>query len=212
MPTRYLWRVQSQTQTHASLLARLGDRENRPSAEAAWSEFLDRYGELIRGFCRRHDLQASDQDDVLQDVLVSLSRAMPGFRYDPSVGKFRGYLRTVVLHAIYRRLCQRREGIALGDLDSIAAARAGTAGADPGTDAAWELEWRQHHLRQAMRTIDAEFSGRDRAVFERYALAGESVEAVSADFGISREALYQIKSRITRRLSELIQAQVEEEG
>ncbi len=201
--------VHTQTQTHATLLARLGGVED---SGRAWGEFLDRYGELMRGFCRRHDLQPSDQDDVLQDVLLSLSRAMPGFRYDPAIGKFRSYLKTVVLHAIYKKLCQRKPGVALDDVGSVAAAEAATAGGDPATDATWEQEWRRHHLRQAMRVIEAEFSARDRGVFERYAVAGEAVERVAAESGLTVDALYQIKSRVTRRLTQIIEQQVAEEG
>lgn len=201
-----------QTQTHATLLARLGQQGDTAQRGRAWGEFVDRYGELIRGFCKRHGLQASDTDDVLQDVLLSLSKAMPGFAYDPKVGKFRSYLKTVVLHAIYRKLCQARGGAVLGDVDSMAHSQALTASGDPATDSQWEQEWRQHHLRQAMRVIDAEFSARDRAIFERYAIGGESAEAVTRDMGVSIEALYQIKSRITRRLSQVIEMQVLEEG
>jgi RNA polymerase sigma-70 factor (ECF subfamily) len=202
----------SQSQTHATLLARLGERGDGTDRGRAWSEFVDRYGELIRGFCRRHGLQASDTDDVLQDVLLSLSKAMPGFAYDPAIGKFRSYLKTVVLHAIYRKLCQARGGAALGDVESIAAGEAITASGDPATDSQWEQEWRQHHLRQAMRAIDAEFSARDRAIFDRYAIGGELAEVVGREMGVTLDALYQIKSRITRRLSQVIEAQVAEEG
>jgi RNA polymerase sigma factor (sigma-70 family) len=200
--------VLSQSQTHVTLLERLASQGDSARSGAAWAEFLDRYGDLIRGFCRRHDLQASDQDDVVQDVLVALSKAMPGFRYDPTQGKFRSYLKTVALHVIYAKLCQKRAGAALVDADAMA----DTAAGDPATDAKWEQEWRQHHIRQAMRVIEAEFSARDRAAFARYAIAGESADRVAQEHGLSPEALYQIKSRITRRLTELLARQVAEEG
>lgn len=200
--------MRSQTHTHASLLARLGDAN--ASTGAAWADFVDRYGELMRGFCRRYDLQPSDQDDVLQEVLLALTKSMPGFRYDPAVGRFRSYLKTVVLHAIYRKLCQKPPQGGLEGMD--AASQAATASGDPATDATWEQEWRRHHLRQAMRVIETEFSARDRGAFERYAIAGEPAERVSTELGLTTEALYQIKSRITRRLASLIEAQIRDEG
>lgn len=200
------------TQTHATLLARLGSPADAAQHGQAWGEFLNRYAELIRGFCRRHSLQPNDQDDVLQDVLLSLSKAMPGFQYDPSIGKFRSYLKTVVLHAIYKKLCQARPGVSLGEMESMAVSQAQTATGDPSTDAQWEQEWRQHHLRQALRVIDAEFSTRDRTLFERYALAGEQPEMLAKETGLTLDAVYQIKSRITRRLSTLIESQIADEG
>ena len=71
--------------THASLLERLRSEE----APAAWQLFHERYGPLIRDYGRRSGLQASDCDDLLQDVLLSLSRALPGFQYDPARGSLR---------------------------------------------------------------------------------------------------------------------------
>ena len=76
--------MQMQTATHASLLLRLRDDADG----GAWNEFLDRYGELIRGFARRRGLQSADCDDIAQDVLLSLSKALPNFQYinPPSTG------------------------------------------------------------------------------------------------------------------------------
>lgn len=203
----------SQTQTHATLLAKLADGGDPSGAGLAWREFVDRYGELIRSVCRRHGLQASDTDDVLQDVLLSLSKSMPGFRYDPTIGRFRSYLKTVVLHAIFRKSRQKGGAINLGSMTGVVGI-GGTGGEkeDPSADAQWEQEWRQHHLRHAMRIIDAEFSARDRAAFERYAVMGESADVVAKDAGVSIETLYQIKSRITKRLGQLIEVQVMDEG
>ena len=104
--------MQGQTTTHASLLIRLRDGAD----SAAWKEFHERYGELIRGFARRRDLQAADCDDVAQEVMLSLSKAMPGFRYDPCKGKFRSYLKTVTLRAIFRKTQQKHGEVALGSI------------------------------------------------------------------------------------------------
>lgn len=69
--------------THATLLARLAT-----GGDEAWSEFASRYGLLIRGFARRRGLSESDCDDVVQETLLALSKAMPSFKYDPAKGLF----------------------------------------------------------------------------------------------------------------------------
>ncbi len=53
-------------------------------------------------------MQPADCDDLVQDVLLALSKAMQNFEYDPQKGKFRAYLKTVTLHSISRILRQRR--------------------------------------------------------------------------------------------------------
>ena len=121
--------------THASLLQRVSDGK----ASSAWGEFHDRYADLIRGFARRRNLQAADCEDILQEVLMSLSKAMPTFRYDPGKGKFRSFLKTLTLHAIFKRQAQRKGEI---DLDHIAEATR-AASEDEEIESAWETEWRQ---------------------------------------------------------------------
>src|SRR5437016_5070281 len=90
--------------THQTLLAKLA----AGGASPAWSEFCDRYGELIRAVARSRGLQPADCDDVLQEVLLGLTRDLSSFQYDPARGRFRGYLKTVALHVIFKRL--RRAG------------------------------------------------------------------------------------------------------
>ncbi len=193
-----------QTTTHASLLARLSDGGDA----LAWKDFADRYEELLRAFCRRQGVVGSDADDVLQDVLLALTKAMPGFAYDPARGKFRSYLKTTTLHAIFRRTRQNRGTIGLGEVSTAAHAPS----TEDATEQAWESEWRQYHLRLAMRSIRAEFNSTDVAVFEAYVGAARDAEEVATDLRISVDRVYQAKSRILKRLGELIAMQVEEEG
>ncbi len=186
--------------THTTLLARL----SAGSDPAAWREFCDRYGDLIRNYCRRQGLQPTDCDDVLQEVLLGLSKAMPGFVYDPSKGMFRSYLRTFVSRAVFRRFRQERAEPMQLDMGQVTVQAT--------EDRIWEEEWQQHHVRLAMRVIDVEFGARQRAAFEAYAVDGRTAADTADMLGLSVDNVYQIKSRILRRLSELIEAQVQEEG
>ena len=196
--------MQGQTTTHASLLIRLRDEAD----SAAWQEFDDRYGELIRGFARRRDLQPADCDDVAQDVMLSLSKAMPGFRYDPTKGKFRSYLKTVTLRAIFEKNQQKHGEIALGSIEEATR----LADADAAVEEAWELEWQRYHLRQAMRTLESEFKEIDRKAFWRYGIDGRDAKETAAALNISVNQVYYAKSQILKRLKTVVELQVREEG
>ena len=189
--------------THATLLARLRDGDDR----AAWQEFCDRYGELIQGFARRRGLQPSDCDDVVQETLLALTKSMPKFHYEPGKGSFRSYLKTIVLHTIFRRSRQKRGEVALREVE----AEAERASDDSDTDAQWEEEWRQFHLRIAMKTIAAEFNETDRAAFDAYAVGGRDVRETAESQGMSVDQVYQAKSRILKRIGELVEQQLKEE-
>jgi RNA polymerase sigma factor (sigma-70 family) len=85
----------SALQTNASLLARL----RRPTIDqAAWADFVRRYGPLVLGWCRHWRLQETDAQDVTQVVLARLVEKMRTFQYDPA-RSFRAYLKTLVRDA-----------------------------------------------------------------------------------------------------------------
>jgi RNA polymerase sigma-70 factor (ECF subfamily) len=190
--------------THITLLQRLGAGED---AEA-WREFHARYAELIVGFARRRGLQPADCDDVVQEVLVSLTKALPGFEYDPQRGKFRSYLKTIALHAMFKRGQKKRGEVDLEHVSQVTRA----AASDEAVSAAWEEEWRQYHMRQAMRQIEMEFNRADVDAFQRYAIDGQDAAETAAALNMSVDQVYQAKSRILKRLSAVIAQQVEEEG
>jgi RNA polymerase sigma-70 factor (ECF subfamily) len=190
--------------THTTLLTKLSEGVD----PTAWKEFHDRYVDLIRGFTYRYGLQPADSDDVAQEVLLNLSRSMKGFRYDPSKGRFRSYLKTLTLHTIFRNLRQKRK---LKPLEEIEVEEKAAA-VDPEVESQWETEWRHYHIRLAMGRLGKEFNEKDRMAFSEYALMDRSAEETAELLGLSKDQVYQAKSRILKRLSELISEQVLDEG
>ncbi len=191
--------------THASLLAKL--RETGDAS--AWREFDDRYRELVFSFARRRGFQPADADDVAQETLSIVLRAIGRFEYDPNKGRFRGWLKTTALHVMMKHA---RPGV-----DALDRARDGTSvvgetPSDADADAAWEVEWRRYHIRVATAKVRGEFNGKDFMAFERCTVGGESASDVATALGLSVDSIYQAKSRILRRLREHVESQVAEEG
>jgi RNA polymerase sigma-70 factor (ECF subfamily) len=110
--------------TRISLLGRL---HKDPTDPAAWSELVEQYGGRIHAWCRRWGLQEADAQDVTQEVLLKLAKAMQTFTYDPT-RSFRAWLKTLTNHALSNFLESRpRLGQGSGDsqvrqmLDSVEA-------------------------------------------------------------------------------------------
>jgi RNA polymerase sigma-70 factor (ECF subfamily) len=101
----------SNSLTSTTLLLRL---RQSPSDQAAWAEFVERYGQQIEGWCRQWGLQDADAQDVAQTVLLKLLRAAQTFRYDPE-HKFRAWLKTVTHHAWRDWVRSRRRIAGNGD-------------------------------------------------------------------------------------------------
>ena len=187
--------------THVSLLERLSQGDD----QEAWSVFCERYGALIRDYGRRRGLQASDCDDLLQNVLLSLTRAVGGFVYDPAKGRLRSYLKTITRRAIVRIARQTPEPQRQLDPDEVQDQR-------PDEEDAWEQAWRQHHVRRALERVEHEVNERTLAAFNLFVLEGRSADETAELLGISVDVVYQAKSRLLKRLSDVVADQVREEG
>src|SRR5262245_31790225 len=103
--------------TSPTLLGRL---RQEPADQAAWAQFVERYGRQVYGWCRQAKLQDADAEDVTQMVLARLAQRMRTFDYDPGKS-FRGWLRTLTRHAWSDFVAARqRGGRGSGDSDTVA--------------------------------------------------------------------------------------------
>jgi RNA polymerase sigma-70 factor (ECF subfamily) len=93
-----------QNDTSLTLLERV---QKFPADPEAWDEFVRRYHPMIRTWCLKWGLQASDADDVAQDVVVKLLAAMRTFQYDPA-RSFHAWLKTVTQHTLSQFTAGRR--------------------------------------------------------------------------------------------------------
>jgi RNA polymerase sigma-70 factor (ECF subfamily) len=93
--------------------------QQNPADSRAWDEFVKRYEPMIRAWCVRWGAQASDADDLAQQVLLKLLTAMKSFRPDPK-SSFRGWLKAVTHNAWLDLVRRPKVGQAIAGLDAIA--------------------------------------------------------------------------------------------
>src|SRR4051794_34306024 len=89
--------------TRQSLLSRIKDWSDNDS----WQDFFDTYWKLIYRTARASGLQRAEAEEVVQETLITISKAVADFEYDPRKGSFKSYLRTATIWRIrdrFRRL------------------------------------------------------------------------------------------------------------
>lgn len=88
--------LRNSPQTSQSLLVRLCHGNDHES----WQLFFAIYGPVLREYYQRRGLQAADSDDLVQEVLVSVVKAMRDSQYDRAKGSFRAWLGTVAVNRL----------------------------------------------------------------------------------------------------------------
>lgn len=79
-----------------------------PSSPPTWESLLREHLGFLRGRVVSERIPEADREDVLQEVLHSISRTLPTF--DPARGELRAWLKAIVHHhaCAYRRRAHRR--------------------------------------------------------------------------------------------------------
>jgi RNA polymerase sigma factor (sigma-70 family) len=186
-------------ETRPSLLVRLVDRADRN----AWREFADVYTPVICRLATQRGLQPADADDLAQQVLTSVAKAIGRWQHDPVRAKFGTWLARIAHNAIVNALTRAAPDRAAGDtgvqihLDRV------TASEGPTTDLV-RLELRREIFRWAAERIKSEFRPTTWDAFWRTAVENEDPEEVASRLGVSLGAVYTARCRIMRRLKEKV--------
>jgi len=186
-------------ETNPSIFLRL-NRTDTMLRELAWKEFHERYAAAIAGFARQVGVRAPDViDDVVQDVMIGFYSKSPTFVYDPSKGRFRGYLKTCTFHAVQRRLGHDAKlgGVPLDQVDAEALE----------VEQAWNDVWEQEQLRRAVEELRKEIgSTKTFRAFEMYVILDLAPQDVSRRLDLHIDNVYRSKESVTRMLREKLDA------
>lgn len=194
--------------TSETLLRNLGESAQHPR----WKEFVERYSPMLHQFLAGRYAAAipeADRDELLQETFLAVMKILPDYRYCPEEkGAFHNYLTGILnkkaLGAI-RKGRSRSNGLqAFGQYQQDQ----GLTQADgdiPGTSGE---EWERTVFRIAVQQLfaDPAVNARHKEIFRRVALEGEKPEAVAASMACSLDVVYQVCSRLKKRLQGVVEA------
>jgi RNA polymerase sigma factor (sigma-70 family) len=93
----------SPPETRASLILRLKNAED----VAAWNDFVAIYAPVIFRVACRHGFQIADAENLIQEVLLSISRALPQWLLREDRGSFRAWLLKIARNEVVDMLTRR---------------------------------------------------------------------------------------------------------
>ena len=189
-------------ETSATLLVKLAAQVTGED-EANWMRFADLYVPAMRDFARGHG-DPSQADDVVQEVLARLVALLRGNRFQvrDGVGNFRAYLATMIrneLYAAFRKEQARGGGrtVPLDEADLVDSGESVTAALD--------LEWAAARHRAAVEHALTKtlLSKQNREIYRAYVLEERDIDDVARAFGVPRNQVSQVKTRVGRMIAAL---------
>jgi len=183
--------------TRRSLLSRLKNWDD----EKSWQQFFDTYWKLIYGVARKAGLSDAEAQDVVQDVVINVSRKISDLKYDPALGSFKGWLLTTTrwrIHDQYRKRMPAAGRRPRGQDDDR---RTGTIERipDPASldlDAVWNEEWEKNIVDAALARTKKKVSPRQYQIFDCYVIKEWPAAKVAETLGVNVGQVYLAKHRV----------------
>lgn len=184
------------TRTTTKLLDALHDPANEP----AWIHLDARYRPVIIGMARRLGLSQTDAEEVAQQTLAEFVTAYRENRYDRAKGRLSSWILGIAHHTTLR--VQRKGRAPISEAEHLSQIPEGSA-----LRSIWTDERDRAILNRAMSMMRDETSMDDRTLqaFDLVALRGVPAPEVADQCGMSLNQVYVAKSRVTKRLRELIE-------
>lgn len=179
--------------THSVLLSKLKHFDE----QSAWGLVDGHFRAPIEALARRSGLEQAEVQDVVQDTLLTFARLHRAGGYDPAKGRLRSWLFGIaqkqIAVALRRQQRSRREqapGLSQLAIDAL--------------EGHWHEEWERHLLRRCLRRAQLEVLPRTFEIFSALTFSEESPAALAARLGVPITVIYNAKSRVSKRLQELV--------
>ena len=170
--------------------------------EARWARFVELYEPAIRDFIRLQDpdMPEADRDDLVQDTFVRMVPAIRNGVFDPSKGRFRNFLASVVRNLMVDRL---RANAVRSSAAALAAAERLSGTESPAAAELLDVKWRlaRHHAAVERVFERSALSEQSRRVYAMMEIDGLSTGEIVARTGLSANAVRRIISRVRRMVA-----------
>lgn len=181
-------------ETRDSLIVQVQNPANRE----AWEQFTAIYRPVVYRLARTRGLQDADADDLAQQVLLAVARAIPDWQRNNSQTRFRHWLHRIAKNAILNALTRAPKESAMGGSGFMNLLQ-GVSQPDD-FESQIELEYQRQVYRQAAEIVRDGIQEQTWRIFVMTIIEGQSTESVAKQMNTTIGNVHAIRSRVMRRL------------
>lgn len=174
---------------------------------AAWETLFRLYSPLVRYWLRKSRTPRLDEDDLVQEVFRSIYSGLGRFEKESAGDSFRAWIRTITQNKIRDYLKTRaNKPEATGGTTAWRLVEA-AADPEPAADLSDLSELSEDRLviNEALELVRLEIQAQTFQAFWRATVDGIAPDLVAEELGIPVHSVYQAKSRVLRRLRDLLE-------
>lgn len=163
-------------------------------SESAWKFFYDFYAPLIRLYGHDCGLKNENLEDLIQNVMITLSAQLPDFNYDPSKGRFRDYLRRIIRARAFDMLRKiyRQERIPY------------ESGEEARNDNWFDEEWRGYVVKESLGQLKEAVSLHHYQIFYLLNIGHYKVKDLADYYNVPPVTIYTIRNRVEEKLRRIV--------
>lgn len=186
------------SETRNSLLLRLPNQQDI----AAWDQFVAIYQPLVYRLARSKGFQEADAQDIVQEVMIAVSKAIHRWEPDPAKGRFRDWLFRIARNLMINFLT-RKKFQSLSSRDCVAellSMHPDSSASDPNATTEFELEYRRELFWLAADTVRSQVRPNTWEAFRLTAIEEHSVAKAARQLGMKEGAVLVARCRVLARM------------
>ena len=184
--------------TRISMILRLRGGQD----EEAWSHFTEIYRPLVFRLARAKGFQDADAQEIVQEVMVAVLKAVERWNPDDSQGRFRDWLFTISRNLMINFMTRPRHrpiGTGISGLTDLLENQALSQTQESST---FDLEYRREVFHWAANRVRTRVKNETWLAFWKTAVESESPESVAEQLGMTVGTVYVARSRVIAKLAE----------
>ncbi len=166
-----------------------------------WDQLVNLYTPVFQTWLRSYDdLRGADADDLIQEVLMVVTRELPKFQHNQRKGAFRSWLRQILVNRLrnYWRGKQNQPQV-LGGTDFLSHLQE-LEDANSQMSQRWDREHDLQVMQSLVQLIQPRFAANTWQAFLLQVMEEHSPEEVAKKLDLSLSSVYVAKSRVLHAL------------